>query len=258
MMIIQWLGYRMESNTEKSNFYSLCLTDAGEFWYGYTKDQLHGLRCYLSVMEEFISKSESKELSYLEKQSDMLSDQSKGNFWAMNYPVYWEEIFANNLRNSVILLLYKILEPYISILCRDIGKTTKIKLEDMKGGGSLYERIHKYLEEVGKFQSPTEKEWEVVINIYALRNMITHDDNSNEKNEIKMIKALMKIEALIMNKATGLSMSSDGMLSIGKEFCEYALTNIDKFVDALYESAMIIFRTAESDARSKLKHFQEK
>lgn len=237
----------MESNTEKSNFYSLCLTDAGELWYGYTKDQLHGLRYYLSVMEEFISKSESEELSCLKRQSDMLCAQKQGDFWAMNYPVHWET-FANNLRNSFILLLFTSLEPYITILCRDIGKATNatIELKDIKRG-NLYEKSRKYLKKFGSFKLPTEKEWEVVIDIYALRNMITHNDGIIEgSNKEKRIKALM-------NKVTGLS---DGMLS--KEFCEYALTTIDNFVEALYESAMIIFRTAESDARSKLKHFQEK
>lgn len=204
--------------------------DMVDFLYSYICTQLNELRNYLTVMDDYIIGSERDEISDLEKEFDELSDSGKEMFWQENYPVHWNEVFGYNLRSSFVLLLCNTIEPYMGMLCLDIKaiKKSKLAVDDLKGG--LYERTRKYLETVGGFNSPKDGEWEIIGDIYALRNAITHNgaiiEGSNKEERIKSL----------MNKAPGLSIPSGGMLNIEKIFCEFALLNVESFVKGLYGS----------------------
>ncbi|MCG6946252.1 MAG: hypothetical protein LJE87_13020, partial [Deltaproteobacteria bacterium] len=183
------------------------------------------------------------------------SDSRKNEFWQENYPVHWDEIFGYNLRSSFVLLLCNTIEPYMSMVCSNVKtiNNSNLSVDDLKG--SLYERTRKYLEVVGGFSSPKDREWEIMGDIYALRNVITHNGAMiGGSNKEKRIRSLMK-------KSPGLSVPSEGMLSIEKSFCEYAIDNVETFVNGLYfsttvsvpkfnASTKITYETAHDEARA--------
>ena len=76
--------------------------DMWRFMYCHTKSQIKELYEYLRLMDEFISKSEQEELSALEKEYNNLPSQVRDGLWQENYPVHWEDIFASNLRSSLV------------------------------------------------------------------------------------------------------------------------------------------------------------
>jgi len=211
--------------------------DSLRFLHSYTVSQLRELRQYLELLDDVIQKSKDEEIAKLEETYSNLPDSQKEIFWQDNYPIHWEELFSFNLRSAFILQLCKVIEPYLSMLCRDVKEitTSKISVGDLKGG--LYERNKKFLRAIGGFDKPNDRSWESIGDIYALRNTIAHHGGIVEgSNTEKRVMSLM-------NKVPGISIPSAGMLNIEKSFCEHSISTVQDFIDDLYEAATKLHKT---------------
>ncbi|WP_417661231.1 hypothetical protein [Pseudomonas sp.] len=193
-----------------------------------TTENLSELRHFLETLENFITQEERKEIEALEPHAT-----SEG-FWEYYYPYQWQQIIGDQLRKSFIVSLMSSAEFHLNLLCRDVAIIAKASIthEDLKG--STIARARKFLDAFSGFTAPKEALWELISDIYTLRNSIVHNSaiiDTNDRNS-KRITALM-------GRAPGLSNPSAGVLEIRPDFCHHALSSVEDFFAQLHEQFVI-------------------
>jgi hypothetical protein len=175
-------------------------------------EEISRLRFYLNTLEEFISTEEKVEIDQLERRTQSLSDEQRGEFWSWNYPVYWDEIFRDILRSSFLISLVSFTEKWLNMICHNtaIIVSSKITSSDLKG--SVLERSRKFLEIFGGFMEPVKDKWDLIAHIYDVRNVFVHNGGS-----ILQYRDQKRLSRFIENQP-GLSLSND-FINIKGEFC---------------------------------------
>ena len=204
---------------------SYMLQDKGAIACSLFIDSRDELGLFLKTLEGFIEKEEQKEVVALEK----LAKPDDGEFWALHYPYQWQQIIGSQLRKSFLVSLISMCEFHIGLLCGDVATLTNARIthEDLKGG--IFVRARKFLETFAAFAEPSQDEWEVINDLYILRNSIVHNDALVDSD-----RKASRLETFI-KRAPGISIPSAGMLEIGKVFCVYALDSIDTFMASLHQ-----------------------
>ena len=212
------------------------LADKGNSNKRIVSDNLSGLRLYLTTTEEFIEREEAREIESLEKHAGA----SSPDFWAWHYPVQWQEIIGSQLRKSFVVSLVSLAEFHIGMLCRDVVTITEaqITIDDLKG--NIFSRARKFLETFARFTSPAQVDWELMGDIYALRNNIVHNAALVEAD-----RNSSRLESL-MQKAPGISNPSAGILDIKKEFCLYVLSHVETFMNDMHNEYAELCNRVES------------
>jgi len=185
----------------------------------------------LETLENFIAQEERKEVEALEPHA------TGGDFWAYYYPYQWQQIIGGQLRKSFIVSLMSSAEFHLNLLCRDVAIIAKASIthEDLRG--STIARAKKFLDAFSGFTSPPEVHWELIADIYTLRNSIVHNGalvDTGDKNSKRI--------ATLMSRAPGISNPSSGVLEIEPEFCKYALESVENFFTELHEQFVIFCR----------------
>jgi len=189
-------------------------------------DDLEELKLYRETLEVFIHNEESKEVAALEKHAE----PGDGEFWSYHYPYQWQDIIGSQLRKSFTVSLLSLAEFHLGLLCRDVAEVVeaRIKCEDLKGN-SVFARAKKYLEAFGNFQSPPQAVWELVGDLYALRNSIVHNAAL-----VDIDRNSARIQSL-ERKAPGISFPSAGVLDLKSEFCTFAIEKVEGFLNDLHQ-----------------------
>lgn len=196
-----------------------------------TTENLSELKHFLETLENFIAQEERKEVEALEPHA------TGGDFWAYYYPYQWQQIIGGQLRKSFIVSLMSSAEFHLNLLCRDVAIIAKASIthEDLRG--STIARAKKFLDAFSGFTSPPEVHWELIADIYTLRNSIVHNGalvDTGDKNSKRI--------ATLMSRAPGISNPSSGVLEIEPEFCKYALESVENFFTELHEQFVIFCR----------------
>lgn len=202
------------------------IDDKGSMGKWLVQDNLDELRLFRGTLEKFIEEEEAREVAALEKHARGAGD---GEFWAEHYPYQWQQIIGSQLRKSFVVSLMSLAEFHLGLLCRDVAAVTESKIthEDLKG--SLFIRAKKFLETFAQFEAPSQAQWELIGDLYALRNSIVHN------------AALVDIDRhwgrleVFMNRAPGISVPSAGMLQMEKEFCAFAFDGVNSFFEILHQ-----------------------
>lgn len=191
-------------------------------------EEISRLRFYLQSLEEFISSQETTEIEQLERQTQSFSDEQRSEFWAWNYPMHWDEIFRNILRSSFLISLVSFTENRLNRICANtaIILSSKIKSADLKG--SVLERARKFLEVFGGFMEPSEDKWNLLANLYDVRNVFVHYGGS-----IFLYRNHQQLAQFIKNQPN-LSLSYD-FIEIKKDFCFFCLENTESFLLSLHK-----------------------
>lgn len=189
-------------------------------------DDLKELKLYRGTLEAFIQNEESKDVAALEKHAE----PGDGEFWSYHYPYQWQDVIGSQLRKSFLVSLLSLAEFHMGLLCRDVAEVVeaRIKCDDLRGN-SVFARARKYLEAFGNFQSPAQAVWEIIGDLYALRNSIVHNAASvdNDRNSAR----IQSLE----HKAPGISFPSAGVVDLKSEFSVFAIEKVEGFLNDLHQ-----------------------
>lgn len=195
------------------------------------KENLQELRLFLDTLEDFIEKQEKREV-------EALAPLAKGgDFWVENHPYQWQDIIGSQLRQSFVVSLISATEFHLGHLCKDTATIVQSPIlhEDLKG--NLLAQAQKFLVNFGRFSAPVERTWELVGDIYTLRNAIVHNasmiDGTRQKNRL----------VALIQRAPGISISG-GFLEIKREFCIYAHELAESFFQELQEQQVALCHRA--------------
>ena len=187
--------------------------------------EISKLRFYFKTMEGFIEKEEAEEAKRFEEYTRNLNDSQKSSFWERNDPPPWDDIFLNTLRSSFLIVIVSYAETILKTICRDVGiiLRTTIKCNDLKG--NIFERSRKFLDCFGKFDKPTDRVWELINNIYYVRNVFVHNDGFMDDSGRSRLRQFIK-------ESPGIYETNDS-IKIEASFCYFALESISSFLLAL-------------------------
>jgi hypothetical protein len=195
-------------------------------------DNLSELRLFSETLESFIEKEERRDVEALAPHA------TYPDFWADHYPYQWQQIIGSQLRQSFVVSLMSATEFHLGLLCRDVATIIQATIthDDLKGGSVA--RSRKFLNAFAHFGTPAEKSWQIIEDLYALRNNIVH--NAGLVDAGRDSKRL----AVMMKRSPGISKPSAGTLEIKREFCNYALNAVDKFFHDLHHQQDLLCQQA--------------
>ena len=209
----------------KEYFRDELIRSGGEHEFGVfsLSEEMSRMRIYLETMEGFIGDQKQNEIRQLEEQAKDMTAEEKSEFWSWYYPVHWDEMFASRLRSSFLILLVSFTESYLNQVCRDVAVIVRsaVKCSDLKGSGLGCSK--KFLKKVGKFNNPSNDDWEIINCICDIRNVIVHNESS--MFQYKKEKRLRQF----VNKHPALSELSD-YIELEKDFCFFCLERINFFL----------------------------
>ena len=205
----------MEQTLKEHALRDLCLESR---WLA--NSNLEELRLFLDTTEEFIEAEEKRAIESLEPHA------THPDFWAENYPWEWQQIIGSQLRYAYLGSLLAATEYHLRQVCRNAAQITnsKIKADDLKG--SHLEQARKYLGSVVGFSAPSARAWEVVGDLYVLRNVIVHNGGEVDREGSKK-----RLESLA-KRSPGLTMHHN--VHINKDFVIFAHNAIKAFFDELF------------------------
>ncbi|WP_029918782.1 hypothetical protein [Nevskia soli] len=193
-------------------------------------DNLSELRLFLDTLENFIENEERRDVEALKPHAKY------PDFWADHYPYQWQQIIGSQLRQSFLVSLMSATEFHLGMLSRDAASIvqTPISHDDLKG--SMLTRSKKFLEAFAHFSAPSHSSWEIIGDLYALRNSIVHNAAlvDADRNEGRI--------AAMMKRSPGISQPSAGMLEMKREFCSYAHKAVESFFNDLHDQQILLCR----------------
>ena len=213
------------------------LSDKGSMGRWLVEDNLDELRMFRGTLEKFIEEEETREVAALAKHAGA----DNGEFWADHYPYQWQQIIGSQLRKSFVVSLISLAEFHLGFLCRDVAVVTEAKIthEDLRG--ALFIRARKFLEMFAQFTAPAQADWELVGDLYSLRNSIVHNAAlvDTGRNSERLVE--------FMRRAPGISVPSAGMLEMKKEFCIFALDSVTSFLGVLQQQYVALCSRLERE-----------
>lgn len=193
----------------------------------------HGLLDQLKHLEDLITETDlyfkSKLIEATERASTEDTDDRFGKV------VQFGEVFPYVIYKSLFLHFYSVLEDSLNQICANLqdSQLYQLSLDDMAGGGITKSKI--YLEKVCGLKSPfTTKSWNVIQQLNRIRNILIHADGFILKGNKKDFNTCRNLTDISISKYR-----DDGhVIEFGKEFCFFALGEIDTFFNSLYDSMM--------------------
>ena len=86
-----------------------------------------------------------------------------------------------------------------------------------------------WLESFGDFSKPDQDKWDLLKQIYSLRNCLVHNNGDiEEASKKEEIKKLIK-------KNKGVYVDSSFFISIDKEFGEFLINTVSEFLETMYD-----------------------
>jgi hypothetical protein len=234
---LQNLLYKMEFTLEIDEKYRLKLLryelirDKCSFSRYKGLDFLEKAKFYLDTLEDFIQKEKSAELESLSKSAERIPESKRGDFWAWNYPIHWEDIFEEKLRSSFLVSLTSFLEDYLKTICHEIAIIQKINEEPFDWDRDIYKKSRQLLKKSGTCSKPKDQEWNFIYHLYSLRNLFVH--NGGHFNRLKNVKKKVKLENFI--KSESYLSESHGFIKLNKEFCFRALDIIKNLIFYIHD-----------------------
>lgn len=144
-----------------------------------------------------------------------------------------EKIQINLYRNSTVISLHSLLESELNSICKHIYKKLNYPIEQSDLYGNGINRSKKYLQLIAgvKFEN-LNTEWSKISDLNKIRNCIVHCNGTVEiSNDTKKQKSLEKI----INCHPHLEFIHNSKIIISKEFIEQSITDIEKFLDNIYQ-----------------------
>jgi hypothetical protein len=193
----------------------------------------HGLFDELKHLEDLITETDlylkSKLIEATERASFEDTDSRFGKV------VQFGRVFPDVLYKSLFLHFYSVLEDSLNQICDNLQDSQLYNLspDDMAGRGITKSKI--YLEKVCGLKSLFKtKSWNDIQQLNRVRNIIIHADGFIDKENKKDLNTCRNISDISVSKYR-----DDGhVIGFGKEFCFFALSEIDTFFNSLYESML--------------------
>lgn len=200
----------------------------------FLRDQATGaisdLRLYLTTLERLIDQEESRDVSKLKEEACELPQERQADFWEWHYPTHWAEIFATQLRCSVIVSALSIAEWHLDMIGWKALRLVDAPLKPTDLRGGFLDRSRRCLQVFAGFQRPTSEMWSHLQAIADIRNCIVHHRGwllqAGEKDR-------KRIEQII-GSLPGVTVEI-GLLQLGNEFPSWALDRVEEFTVSLYD-----------------------
>lgn len=206
--------------------------DALGFWAGQAYSSVEGLQLYLQTLEKFIESERSAEIHALEKHAGELPDNARSDFWAWNYPVHWDDIFATQLRCSFLVTLVSLVESHVSVVASEARGVARAPLSPRELQGEHLERHRKYFEKILGFQLPGSSLWSDMHDLSELRNRVVHAQNSAHAEDPKKQARLLQLA----KNFPGISVENSSF-QFSAEFPLAAINRVKLFLSEAYGEA---------------------
>jgi hypothetical protein len=200
------------------------ITDKCSFSRHRGTDFLKKAKFYLDTLEVFIEKEKAAELESLSKSALRIPESKRGDFWAWNYPIHWEDIFEEQLRRSFLVSLTSFLENHLKTICWEVAIIKKINEDPRTWREKVYKKSRRLLQKI--CSKTKDREWKFVSNLYELRNVFVHFGGQIEalKNKER------KINIYNFIKSQPYLSESHGFIKLKKEFSFKALSMAENLI----------------------------
>jgi hypothetical protein len=149
--------------------------------------------------------------------------------WASPKTIF-EEYFPSLQRRSAFLTVWAMFENELNKLCDRYQKERclRISVSDLQGDG--IERSTKYLEKVAglNLQKSTSKEWQRIVKMKNLRNVVIHQDGSLRNRDSGQVKS-----ALAYVEETDTLTSQDNEIGVQAGFLAHVLDTMRTYFKSI-------------------------
>ncbi len=172
------------------------------------------LEMYFKTLEKMISQEEEREIN-------QINSRSKGEIdWSEEYPYWWKDIFATQLRFSFVIWAIAVLEHNLKSTCEYLSNVFDREWEDPKY--EIIKSSKKFLSKVGVAKGIDKSVWGNIEGQIKIRNHLVHKGiylldypDTDKSSEAKRARTLEQI----IRKQNGIEIKSI-TLQISQEFCQ--------------------------------------
>lgn len=196
------------------------------------KDKLERFREYTLEIESKFSADKNRLADSFSEATEGLNDdeiREVEDYFSDDYYII-EEIHVGLYRRSTLVSVYSFLENSLNTLCRHLYKRHGYSVEvgDLRGEGII--RAKSYLEKLAGIDfSMLNGEWSKISSFNKIRNCIVHSEGN-----IKASKSATQLDNIV-NTSSGLSLRDGRYIKIDREYIDFIITTIEKFMDKLYD-----------------------
>jgi hypothetical protein len=143
-----------------------------------------------------------------------------------------DEIFARQMRYSVLVTIYTILEMALNDLCNQLRRINElaVELDDLTGAG--IDRAKRYLKKVCQIDFPDQsREWNEINKLNKIRNCIVHTQGN-----ILEAKNTEELKNIVTN-TKGLSIERDRYIKIEPSYIEKNEKLVRDFLTEIFDKA---------------------
>ena len=192
---------------------------------------------FIKTMEDFIEASTAAEVEKLEAEAKVLNSEDAEEFWAWNFPIHWEEVIGARIRSAFCTQVCSQVEATLGKICELVRVLERcpLTIKDVKSGAVL-EQHRKYLNKVGKFNSPPPTLWDEMGYVFRLRNILIHEEGyvgaERDRSLVAFLSSLpnFKIRNDFVELQSG---SCPALLDIAKRFSDALFAEYDVLIQRL-------------------------
>jgi len=182
---------------------------------------------YYQTMERILGDTAQWRLAAIDKQAKKLPANKEKYFREFYHPLRWLFSFPSELKSSVVISGISFLESVLVNLASDGEYYTNQPFDKPKE--KILSSCRRYLNNQGNLNIPADEDWNVINNIYLLRNVLVHNglnlggDITEYSHEIEEIRKIVP----------GIEKDEDGFYFIDKMFCEKMFDSMESFLKNL-------------------------
>ena len=219
--------------------------------YSTIEREIDELEFYFLTLENLIDEEERKEVSLLESAATKWVPRwDEGDFWSENYPYWWKDVFATQLRFSFVVWAMAVLVHRLKSVCENcailIGKEWKGAKDD-KG---LVQRARSFLVQAVRFVKPDKGLWEKLETTYQIRDYLVHHGIIAPKPQVndtsRWAKDSRRIRPLIA-KTNGIEIRNY-QLAIAPDFCKSIVSIMKELFVQLHAEHIELCERVRGDA----------
>ncbi len=214
----------------------------GSFGIDFSISGLYEIKKYHEAMERILKDTGKWRLSSINKRAKELPIEKREYFKSLEYPRQWLKSFPSELRASVIVSGMSFFESQLNQISIDVQYYSNELFSKPKN--NILSSYKKYITKYGKLNIPNNSDWEILRNIYLLRNELVHNgmylvDESNEFSA--------KINKF-HNDVIGINIDNEGYYYLDRTICDLMFNSIESFLISIKNEISENWESSEENA----------
>jgi hypothetical protein len=203
---------------------------------------LEEIKKYHNVMERILKNTGKWRLSSINKRAKELPIKKQEYFKSLEYPRQWLHSFPSELRASILVSGMSFFEARLNQISLDAQYYSKAKFKKPKN--NILDSYKKYLTSHGKLSINNNEQWDILKDIYSVRNELVHNGMYLGDKTDEFSKKINNFSSNVI----GINIDNEGYYYLDRAICDLMFKCIESFLHKIKNEVVEIWEIDEEKA----------